>query len=44
MSYLSLFHWGFSFGASDLVCTVVILFALFLAPGVDGIHYWKDVC
>ena len=32
MSYLLLFHWSFSFGASELVCTVVILFALLLAP------------
>jgi len=32
MSYLSLFHWSFSSGASELVCTVVILFALLLAP------------
>lgn len=31
-SYLLLFHWSFSFGASELVCTVVILFALLLAP------------
>lgn len=32
MSYLLLFHWSFSFGASELVCTVVMLFALLLAP------------
>lgn len=32
MSYLVLFHWGFSLGASGLVCSVALLFALLLAP------------
>lgn len=32
MSHLVLFHWSFSLGASEFVCTVVILFALLLAP------------